>query len=143
MTQEDIIRLALAAGFEEPIEGWMGPAYVERLERFAALAALVQEPVQEPVAWQVMVEDEAMNEFSIKDIAHDWCIQQKRVGSPYSYWIRPLYTAPPAAHRQPLTEEQIRELWDGRVVPVFGKIGINPIVFARALEAAHKIGGEA
>jgi hypothetical protein len=67
-----------------------------------ALAA----PVQEPVAWQVMVEDEAMKEFSIKDIAHDWCIQQKLVGSPYSYWIRPLYTA---AQRQwvGLTDEEI------------------------------------
>ncbi len=51
-------------------------------------------PVQEPVAWQVMVEDEAMEEFSVKDAAHDWCVQQKLAGSPYSYWIRPLYTTP-------------------------------------------------
>jgi hypothetical protein len=40
MAQEDTIRLALAAGFEEPIEDWMGPAYIERLERFAALVAI-------------------------------------------------------------------------------------------------------
>ena len=50
---------------------------------------------QEPVAWQVMVEDEAMKEFSIKDMAHDWCVQQKLSGSSYIYWIRPLYTTPP------------------------------------------------
>ena len=49
---------------------------------------------QEPVAWQVMVEDEAMKEFPIKDMAHDWCVKQKLSGSPYSYWIRPLYTTP-------------------------------------------------
>ena len=50
---------------------------------------------QEPVAWQVMVEDEAMKEFSIKDMAHDWCVQQKLSGSSYIYWIRPLYITPP------------------------------------------------
>ena len=56
--------------------------------------ALAQ-PEQEPVAWQVMVEDEAMKEFSIKDMARDWCVQQKLSASPYAYWIRPLYTTPP------------------------------------------------
>jgi hypothetical protein len=125
--------LALKAGFSDPIEGWMGEAYEERLEAFAKLiidyeiatkianvtgeltnGAEVEEaaekmceaitaikqarsaPVQEPVAWQVMVEDEAMEEFSVKDAAYDWCVQQKLAGSPYSYWIRPLYTTPTA-----------------------------------------------
>ena len=37
-----------------------------------------------------------------------------------------------------LTDEEIRSLWDGHVVPVFGKNGINPIVFARAIEAKLK-----
>ena len=37
-----------------------------------------------------------------------------------------------------LAEEEIRNLWDGHVVPVFGKSGINPIVFARAIEAKLK-----
>lgn len=36
---------------------------------------------------------------------------------------------------QGLTGEEIADLWDGHVVPVFGKNGINPIVFARAIEA--------
>jgi hypothetical protein len=49
----------------------------------------------------------------------------------------PLYTAPPA--RKPLTDAEIADLWDGHVVPVFGKNGINPIVFARAIERAHGI----
>ena len=43
------------------------------------------------------------------------------------------------AERQPLTDEEISSLWDGHTVPVFGKTGINPIVFARAIEAAHGI----
>lgn len=46
-------------------------------------------------------------------------------------------TSPPAS--KPLTDEQISDLWDGHTVPVFGKTGINPIVFARAIEAAHGI----
>jgi hypothetical protein len=41
-----------------------------------------------------------------------------------------------------LTDEEISDLWDGHTVPVFGKTGINPIVFARAIEAAHGITGE-
>tara|TARA_R110000868_G_scaffold250357_1_gene506865 strand:+ start:1253 stop:1741 length:489 start_codon:yes stop_codon:yes gene_type:complete len=47
------------------------------------------------------------------------------------------YVAPP--QRKPLSDEEIRNLWDGHTVPVFGKNGINPIVFARAVEAAHGI----
>ena len=43
--------------------------------------------------------------------------------------------------REPLTDEQIRNMWDGHTVAAFGRIGINPIVFARAIEAHHGIGG--
>jgi len=39
---------------------------------------------------------------------------------------------------QGLTDEEIGSLWDGHVVPWFGKTGINPIVFARAIEAKLK-----
>jgi hypothetical protein len=39
---------------------------------------------------------------------------------------------------QGLTDEEINNLWDGHIVPVFGKNGINPIVFARAIEAKLK-----
>jgi hypothetical protein len=35
---------------------------------------------------------------------------------------------------QGLTDDEISSLWDGHIVPVFGKNGINPIVFARAIE---------
>jgi len=62
---------------------------------FNDLRERLAQPEQEPVAWQVMVENEATNQFSKKDMAHDWCVQQKLSGSPYAYWIRPLYTAPP------------------------------------------------
>jgi len=70
------------------------------------------EQAEKPVAWQVMVEDEAMKEFPIKDMAHDWCVKQKLSGSPYSYWMRPLYTTPPAAPREwvELTDDEARAL---------------------------------
>ncbi len=70
----------------------------------AVIALALVEPEQEPVAWQVMVEDEAMKEFSIKDAAHDWCVQQKLSGSPSAFWIRPLYTSPPASKPLSLAE---------------------------------------
>jgi len=37
----------------------------------------------------------------------------------------------------PLTDAEIAAAWEGHTVPVFGKTGINPIVFARAIEAAR------
>jgi hypothetical protein len=39
---------------------------------------------------------------------------------------------------QGLTDEEASQIWDGHIVPVFGKNGINPIVFARAIEAKLK-----
>jgi hypothetical protein len=39
-----------------------------------------------------------------------------------------------------LSDEQISRIWDAHTVPVFGKTGINPIVFARAIEAEVRKG---
>ena len=44
-----------------------------------------------PVAWQVMDENDALREFSIKDIAQDWITTELLRGSSIVYWIRPLY----------------------------------------------------
>jgi hypothetical protein len=60
---------------------------------------------QEPVAWQAMVENEAIKEFPIKDMAHDWCVHQQLSGSPYAYWLRPLYTHPQPKREPPTTRE--------------------------------------
>jgi len=46
--------------------------------------------------------------------------------------------APQPRQWQGLTDEEISSLWDGHIVPVFGKNGINPIVFARAIETKLK-----
>lgn len=46
------------------------------------------------------------------------------------------------SHRssEPLTDDEIRKLWDSHTIEVYGKIGINPVVFARYLERAYGIG---
>lgn len=41
--------------------------------------------------------------------------------------------------QKPLTDEFILQLWEAHIIPVFGRNGISPIVFARAIEAAHDI----
>ena len=94
------------------------------------------QPEQEPVAWQVMVENEAIKEFSIKDMAHDWCAHQKLSGFSYTYWIRPLYTTPP--QRKPLTDEQIDQIADEFIVDYRIPAGSH-YDFAQAIEAAHGI----
>ena len=68
------------------------------------------EPEQEPIAWQVMVENEPMKEFSIKDMAHDWAVTEKLNGSKYSYWIRPLYAALPNREWVGLTDDEIDDI---------------------------------
>ena len=49
-----------------------------------------------------------------------------------------LYTTPPAAQRQPLTEEQIMQTWEGIIKYAPGELRLRD--FARAIEAAHGIG---
>lgn len=48
------------------------------------------------------------------------------------------FGSPPAqpAPAQRLSNTRIIELWDAHIVPAYGKQGINPIVFARAIEDA-------
>ena len=51
-----------------------------------------------------------------------------------------LYTAPPAAQRQPLTDEEIDDIWN-RYCDEMGEASINDAYdIARAIEAAHSIG---
>jgi hypothetical protein len=85
--------------------------------------AASKQPAQEPVAW---VDPSWMNPET-----RTWESESFAPG-PINGWS-PLYTAP--RQWQGLTDEEINSLWDGHVVPVFGKNGINPIVFARAIEA--------
>jgi len=79
------------------------------------------QPEQEPVAWQVMVENEAITEFSIKDMAHDWCAHQKLSGSSYTYWIRPLYTTPPQGIYYTPPQRTWVDLTDDEMLMIYGQ----------------------
>jgi hypothetical protein len=56
--------------------------------------------------------------------------------------IQDMYTIPPAAQRQPLTDEKIDDIWN-RYCDEMGEASINDAYdIARAIEAAHGITGE-
>ena len=50
-------------------------------------------------------------------------------------------TTPPPPQRQPLTEEEIMQTWEGVIKYAPGEVRLKD--FARAIEAAHGIGGKA
>jgi hypothetical protein len=73
---------------------------------------------------------------------------ENAVGHKYFRWKKPsstykpiaLYTTSSAAQRQPLTEEQIEDIWN-RYCDEMGEASINDAYdIARAIEAAHGIG---
>jgi hypothetical protein len=94
----------------------------------AALRTALAEPEQEPVAWGV---------FEDRNL-HDPCFTRKdaeelaRLKGTHAV-VQPLYTHPP--QRKPLTEEEI--------VQISIDTPVNLHAFARAIERAHGIGGEA
>jgi hypothetical protein len=63
-----------------------------------ALAAARKLRELKPVAWQVMDENDALREFSIKDIAQDWITTELLRGSSIVYWIQPLYALDEVKH---------------------------------------------
>lgn len=72
-------------------------SYVEEYLQ-EALAAARELKAMKPVAWQVMDENDALREFSIKDIAQDWITTELLRGSSMVYWIRPLYALDEVKH---------------------------------------------
>ena len=104
----------------------------------ALLRELAAEPVQEPVAWGVFVDDELFKPFNCKDNAVDWFQAQYNHGSRYDYLVLPLYAAP--QQRRPLSADQIRDAVND---PAFWATSKNFIFrIARAIERAHGITGE-
>ena len=86
---------------------------------------------QEPVAWM----DEFGNVFPLG---------AQRGPKYLNESMKPLYTTPPppAAQRQPLTDEEIDDIWN-RYCDEMGDASINDAYdIARAIEAAHGITGE-
>ena len=85
----------------------------------ALRTAIAEAETQEPAAW-----------MDASETALSW--------ENYLDGMKPLYTTPPAAQRQPLTEERVWELAANCLDSVAGRLQ-----FSRAIEAAHGIKGEA
>ena len=109
----------------------------ELLEATDAENATV-EPVQEPVAWGVFVDDELFKPFNCKDEAVDWFQAPYNRGSRYDYLVLPLFAAP--QQRRPLSADQIRDAVNDHAFWATSKNFIFRI--ARAIERAHGITGE-
>jgi hypothetical protein len=98
-------------------------------ERDALRTAIEAAEKQEPVAW---VNKDDLGKFDMR----------VRTNCDY-YHTMPLYTTPPAAQRQPLTEERIGQIIEQcKITLVNYCSGEKQTEFARAIEAAHGITGE-
>ena len=73
-------------------------SHTQHCRGLKALAAARELRALKPVAWQVMDENDALREFSIKDIAQDWITTELLRGSSIVYWIRPLYALDEVKH---------------------------------------------
>jgi len=122
MTKDEALRLALESLKELVVDPQcdFGPSYELQKERqkkaITAIKQALEQPEPEPVAWL-----DADGDLYKKLPSDDW-------HPPHT----PLYTSPPK--RGPLTDEWIERFWLDYP---------TPIKFARAIEAAHGIKGEA
>ena len=94
------------------------------------------EPVQDPVAWGVFVDDELFKPFNCKDEAVDWFQAQYNHGSRYDYLVLPLYAAP--QQRRPLTHQQLLTWWNATT----GSMQERVIQYGQFVERSHGITGE-
>jgi hypothetical protein len=122
-------------------------SYVEGALRNGADVSLIalyttppqQEAKDEPVAWkwhQAPIKTSWGDEMVVADLAIDkdntvsiYCERDQTAK------VEAMFTSP---QRKPLTDEEIKKCWDSA-----GYTGIIPKGFARAIEAAHGIKGEA
>ena len=129
----EALRFGLHVGFDESSESQIkkgGKAFDQHSKAITALrTAIEQAEKQEPVA-QII----ALGQYEFPGL--EWLSADHSFRAPIGTL---LYTTPPAAQRQPLTEDQIDDIWN-RYCDEMGEASINDAYdIARAIEAAHGI----
>lgn len=120
---------ALQGGCTDSDDGTVEAITVWCPEVITALRTALAEPEQEPVAWMCADEGLAQKGYSR--------FSRTKEGA----WNIPVYTHPP--QRKPLADKEI----DSVTIEQWGEMKGYPLAahraFARAIERAHGIGGEA
>jgi hypothetical protein len=118
------------------VDRWDTPAWEWRdqgptADLMADLRKALAQPEQEPIGW--LDGDETLAEFMHKDLkaAHDRCGS----ATPREFTI-PVYLAPPAAQRKPLTATTILNLMPSSIPAEYDGALME---FARGVEALHNI----
>lgn len=132
----------------EDMLGWgsLAPQSVQASSKqsLQRLREALAQPESEPVVWQFRMRPDWVLD---KDFWEPWTNCTKEQAADYqrvphlhdwTYESRALFTHPP--QRKPLTDDEVRKLWDSHTIEVYGKIGINPVLFARYLEREYGIG---
>jgi hypothetical protein len=130
---EALEKVKTDADKQPPVYPWdIWRMWVDRA--ITALRAALAEPEQEPVAW--MYQDKSTHEVKFQKHMRGFVDH----GATYE---TPLYTAP--TPRKPLTDEEIELLAVKHAPPIDPAFAQHDdfIEFARAIERAHGIGGEA
>ena len=94
-----------------------------------AIKEALAQPEQKPVAWAMYQKGRLLSFWMDKGDAYNFEFTSEHSWSP-------LYTTPP--QRKPLTDEEI-----GAILEDINAFGTRLYTFARAIEAAHGIKGEA
>ena len=128
-TKDEALKQALEA--LEAVEQTNTPYFsMVRTAIEACHEALAQKDEQEPALWKWILRSDPGHFGYYTEHPSKFGIDMS--SEKYEWTL--FYTAPPK--RQPLTDVQISHIWDRHIAPVFGKNGINPVVFARAIERA-------
>ena len=106
--------------------------------------ALAQQPAAsgEPVAFDA----EGFRAFVLRELPDDTIIGKGAWWADHltkcaQWFVKPTAAPQPAPARVPLTDAQIEAIWTAHVLPGFGdrQKFYSPIIYARAIEAAHGI----
>jgi hypothetical protein len=134
---------ALTRIWEDGLENFPESAHDTAIT--ALRTAIAEAEKQEPVAWMVYF-DARLGGARVTDKLLVWKKEQaaEQVKADLIQSVEPLYTAPPAAQRKPLTDEEIRKFADTHLFYQPEGYEVSGIFnLARAIEAAHGIKGEA